>query len=102
MFLQLHSIPSKKPNPKTIDINTRFQYSKAIQPGMKSFNEFAVFADEIAPRCAGRKVLMYCTGGIRCEKASIMLKQRGVADVYQLKGGIHRYLDQFPDGGLYG
>ena len=47
------------------------------------------------------QVLMYCTGGIRCEKASIMLKQRGVQDVFQLSGGIHRYLERYPDGGLF-
>lgn len=42
---------------------------------------------------------MYCTGGIRCEKASAYLKHLGLENVYQLQGGIHRYLEQFPDGG---
>lgn len=43
----------------------------------------------------------YCTGGIRCERASALLVQRGLpADkVFQLEGGIHRYLEAFPDGG---
>ena len=82
--------------PIVIDVRNTFEHAigrfetaagaAAIEPGMKSFNEFAVFADRIAPECAGRKVLMYCTGGIRCEKASIMLKARGVDDVYQLSG----------------
>jgi hypothetical protein len=46
---------------------------------------------------------MYCTGGVRCEKASAMLRRRGVEDVSQLAGGIHRYLESFPSdrGGLF-
>jgi predicted sulfurtransferase len=44
---------------------------------------------------------MYCTGGIRCEKASAFMKSTGFSEVYQLKGGIHRYLEAFPDGGLF-
>ena len=42
---------------------------------------------------------MYCTGGVRCEKASAFLRTQGVQDVAQLAGGIHRYLEAFPDGG---
>lgn len=42
--------------------------------------------------------LFSCTGGIRCEKASVMLRKRGVNDVNQLSGGIHRYLEEFPNG----
>eukprot|EP00605_Chrysophyceae_sp_TOSAG23-4_P000948 GSChrysophyteH1.ASY1.ANO1.1048.1 assembled CDS len=41
---------------------------------------------------------MYCTGGIRCEKASAYLKAKGVGNVYQLQGGIHRYLEEYPSG----
>jgi predicted sulfurtransferase len=44
---------------------------------------------------------MYCTGGIRCEKASAYLKHLGIENVFQLQGGIHRYLEQFPDGGRF-
>ena len=55
------------------------------------------FADEAAEKWAseGTKVLMYCTGGIRCEKASAFLRSKGVADVFQLSGGIHRYLEKY-------
>ena len=42
-----------------------------------------------------KKVFMYCTGGIRCEKASVYLKARGVEEVYQLEGGIHKYIEHF-------
>lgn len=45
----------------------------------------------------------YCTGGVRCERASAYLREKGPAfsDVYQLAGGIQRYLEEFPDGGLF-
>jgi UPF0176 protein len=69
--------------------------TSAVAPGMKSFSEFDAFCERFAPKCQGKKVLMYCTGGIRCEKASAMLKERGVEDVSQLQGGIHRYLEQY-------
>lgn len=49
-----------------------------------------------------RPVYMYCTGGIRCERASALLRRRlGVKEVYQLSGGIHRYIDKFGSGGLF-
>lgn len=46
-------------------------------------------------------IYMYCTGGIRCEKASAYLCAKGYENVYQLQGGIHRYLEEYPDGGLF-
>lgn len=53
------------------------------------------------PLFEGKKVMMYCTGGIRCEKATAYLKTKGVDDVYQLEGGIHMYMERFTDGGLF-
>jgi UPF0176 protein len=47
------------------------------------------------------RCVLYCTGGIRCEKASSYLRAQGFDAVYQLQGGIHRYLEAFPDGGLF-
>ncbi len=44
---------------------------------------------------------MYCTGGIRCEKASAYLKAKGYNNVFQLQGGIHKYLEEFPQGGTF-
>jgi hypothetical protein len=48
-----------------------------------------------------KKVLLYCTGGIRCEKASVMLRRLGVDDVSQLQGGIHRYLELYGNAGHF-
>ena len=80
-----------------------FQYSHdkkaAINPNMVTFSSFdGQFCAENADYLKGKRVLMYCTGGIRCEKASVMLRKRGVDDVSQLSGGIHRYLEQYPSG----
>uniref|UniRef100_A0A7S2EFL2 Rhodanese domain-containing protein n=1 Tax=Ditylum brightwellii TaxID=49249 RepID=A0A7S2EFL2_9STRA len=74
----------------------------AINPNTTTFSSFdSTFCAANASSLANKTVLMYCTGGIRCEKASVMLKRRGVEDVYQLSGGIHEYVQQFGDGGFF-
>jgi predicted sulfurtransferase len=81
----------------------------AIQPEMVTFSTFdSNFCAKQADYLKDKKVLLYCTGGIRCEKASAMLRKRGVDDVSQLSGGIHNYLEAYPnttitntDGGGY-
>jgi UPF0176 protein len=65
----------------------------AINPGTESFREFPRFAQTLDP-CAHKKIAMFCTGGIRCEKASAYLLERGFEQVYQLDGGILDYLDK--------
>ena len=74
----------------------------AIEPGMQSYTEFESWAEMAAESLREKRVLMFCTGGVRCETASAMLRSRGVADVSQLSGGIHRYVEQFPSGGERG
>jgi len=85
------------------DDNIRNQEDKvAINPKMVTFASFDTsFCEKNAESLKDKKVLMYCTGGIRCEKASAMLRKRGVQDVSQLSGGIHRYLEQFGSGGFF-
>jgi UPF0176 protein len=69
----------------------------AVVPNIDNFTEFPRFLDEQAiPK--DKKVFMFCTGGIRCEKAQLEMKQRGYEQVYQLDGGILNYLEQFPNG----
>ncbi|KAH8059055.1 hypothetical protein JL722_5605 [Aureococcus anophagefferens] len=57
------------------------------------------FDEDVVGRARGKEVLMYCTGGVRCEKASAYLRSKGVEAVHQLDGGIHRFLERYPDGG---
>ena len=67
---------------------------------IRTMQEWKAYVDasDVVGRSRGRPVLMYCTGGVRCEKASAYLRSRGVGDVQQLDGGIHRFLEAFPDG----
>ena len=74
-------------------------FTNAVVPPIDHFRDFPAYVDENLALFKDKEVLMYCTGGIRCERASAYLKSKGVAkEVYQLEGGIHRYAEQFPDG----
>ena len=86
-------------------IDTRNQYEikvgrfeNAVDPGTEFFWEFADYVDKDLARGEhkDKKVAMYCTGGIRCEKATSYLLERGFEDVYHLHGGILRYLEEVP------
>lgn len=75
------------------------KFEDAIVPDIKNFRDFPAYVDANLEQFKDKKVLMYCTGGIRCEPASAYLKQKGIAqEVYQVLGGIHRYTEQYPDG----
>jgi UPF0176 protein len=86
--------------PDTLVIDTRnaFEvamgtFAGALDPGIQSFGQFKDFAARHLDPAKHRRVAMFCTGGIRCEKASAYLLARGFAEVYHLRGGILRYLD---------
>jgi UPF0176 protein len=90
--------------PDTLVIDTRnaFEvamgsFAGAIDPGIRSFGQFKDFAARALDPQKHRKIAMFCTGGIRCEKASSYLKSRGFAEVYHLKGGILKYLEAVPE-----
>jgi UPF0176 protein len=77
-----------------LDARKPFEYEvgsfkKAINPKIKHFREFPKYLNKLNKK---KQIAMFCTGGIRCEKASIYLKQKGFKNVYQLKGGILNYL----------
>ena len=95
-------------DPDTLVIDTRNHYETAIGsfdgaivPGTDSFRDFPQWAesklrpllDDIAPN----RIAMFCTGGIRCEKASSYLQQQGFGEVHHLKGGILKYLEKVPE-----
>ena len=72
-------------------------FARALDPATKSFTEFKDFvADNLDP-ARDKKVAMFCTGGIRCEKASSYLLSQGFEEVFHLKGGILGYLEQVPE-----
>jgi len=85
----------------TLLIDTRNHYEvevgsfpRALDPGTDSFREFPAFAETLSDEDRSRPVAMYCTGGIRCEKAAALLLGLGFREVYQLEGGILNYLEQ--------
>ncbi len=72
-------------------------FEGALDPSIASFGEFKDFAARHLDPVRHRRIAMFCTGGIRCEKASAHLLARGFAEVYHLKGGILKYLEQVPE-----
>ena len=90
--------------PDTLLIDTRnaFEvamgtFEGAVDPGIQSFGQFKEFAAHHLDPVRHRRVAMFCTGGIRCEKASAYLLARGFTEVYHLKGGILKYLEGVPE-----
>ncbi|NOX68472.1 MAG: rhodanese-related sulfurtransferase [Gammaproteobacteria bacterium] len=86
-------------NPETLIIDTRNRYEievgtfpNAVDPGNTSFREFPQFARELAMADKKRPLAMFCTGGIRCEKATALMLELGFTEVNQLHGGIINYL----------
>ena len=95
-------------DPGTLVIDTRNRYEVAIgtfegaiDPGTESFREFPEWVErELRPLVAERQptaIAMFCTGGIRCEKATAYLQQQGFEGVHHLEGGILRYLEEVPE-----
>lgn len=76
-----------------------------IDPLTRQFSDFPKFIkgeDGVEEELKKKKaILMYCTGGVRCERASQFLRSRGIDNLYQLEGGIHAYQEAFPDGGYF-
>ncbi|MGO8911303.1 MAG: rhodanese-related sulfurtransferase [Bradyrhizobium sp.] len=90
------------PDTFLIDTRNAFEvalgsFEGAVDPGIKSFGQFKDFAARHLDPAKHRRIAMFCTGGIRCEKASSYLLSRGFAEVYHLKGGILKYLEGIPE-----
>ncbi|HEY3697932.1 MAG TPA: rhodanese-related sulfurtransferase [Spongiibacteraceae bacterium] len=89
-------------DPAVLVIDTRNDYEveigtfeNALNPQLQTFREFPQYVQQIDP-AKHKKVAMFCTGGIRCEKASALMLKAGFEEVYHLKGGILKYLEQMP------
>ena len=92
-------------DPDVVLIDTRNDYEVeigtfegAINPETETFREFPKWVEDNKDRLNKTKVAMFCTGGIRCEKASSYMKQQGYDEVFHLKGGILKYLETQPEG----
>ncbi|MFN4058635.1 MAG: rhodanese-related sulfurtransferase [Roseinatronobacter sp.] len=89
--------------PDVVVIDTRNEYEVAIgsfqgaiDPGTQSFRDFPAWWEQNKDRFHNKRVAMFCTGGIRCEKSTNYLLGQGVQDVFHLKGGILKYLEEVP------
>ncbi|KRA84438.1 rhodanese-related sulfurtransferase [Altererythrobacter sp. Root672] len=90
------------PNTVLIDTRNAFEVSYgsfdgAVNPQTQAFGDFPGWWRANAQTFAGKRIAMYCTGGIRCEKSTAFLRAEGVDDVVHLKGGILAYLEQVPE-----
>lgn len=90
-------------DPDVIVIDTRNTYEVefgtfkgAINPNLETFGEFPQYVQEQLNPEKHQKVAMFCTGGIRCEKASAYMLSQGFSEVYHLKGGILKYIEEVP------
>jgi len=90
-------------DPEVLVIDTRNTYEVdigsfkgAINPKTKSFREFPEYVDQHLDPKQHKKVALFCTGGIRCEKATSFMVKKGFKEVYHLKGGILNYLKEVP------
>ena len=102
---QAHELIAQKPeNLVIIDCRNRAESAigrieNAVIPDTTYFREFPEYVDKHLDDLKDKQVLMYCTGGVRCERASAYIKSKGVAqEVYHIKGGVHRYVEEFPNG----
>jgi len=102
---QTHALFENKPDDLII-LDTRNDYESkigtfkdAITPDIRNFRDLPEYLDNNIDQFKDKKVLMFCTGGVRCERATAYLKEKDVAqEVYQIEGGIERYVKKFPDG----
>jgi UPF0176 protein len=89
----------EEPDVVVVDVRNRYEseagkFANAIACDIEHFRELPSYVDRLAEH-KDRKVLMYCTGGIRCEKASALFRSKGFRNVFQLHGGIVTYQEQF-------
>ena len=91
-------------DPDVLVIDTRNQYEvevgsfrNAVNPATDSFRQFPEYVKNNLDPQKHKKIAMFCTGGIRCEKSTAYLKEQGFEEVYHLKGGILKYLEEMPE-----
>lgn len=90
-------------DPEVLLVDTRNDYEveigtfkNAVNPDTETFREFPDYVAQNLDKTKHKKVAMFCTGGIRCEKSTAYLKEQGFEEVYHLEGGILKYLEEVP------
>ena len=98
---ELNKLLDKKEDITLLDARNDYEtktgkFNNAITLSIETFRDFPKAVKNL-DKIKNKKIVMYCTGGIRCEKASAYLKQQGFSDVHQLDGGIINYINQYPN-----
>ena len=88
----------KDPEVMLIDVRNHYEigigrFPNSIHPNSDSFKQFSDYVNRHLDSASNKKIAMYCTGGIRCEKASAFMLDQGFKNVYQLEGGVLKYLE---------
>lgn len=105
---EVHELITNNKDLVIIDTRNDYEYEigtfrNAMLSDIKNFRDFPQYIEDHLDEFKDKEVLMFCTGGIRCERATSVLMVRNVAkQVYQIKGGIHRYIEKYPDGHFRG
>jgi UPF0176 protein len=91
----------RAPDVAVIDTRNTYEvaigtFQGAVDPGTRQFRDFPAWWADNAQAFAGKRIAMFCTGGIRCEKSTNFLLSQGVSQVFHLQGGILKYLEQVP------
>jgi len=102
-YVEPHAWNALITDPDTIVIDTRNAYevrvgsfAGAIDPATESFRDFPTWVRANREQLADKRIAMFCTGGIRCEKATALVRAEGFDDVHHLRGGILNYLEHVP------
>ena len=102
---QTHKLLENKPEDLVVlDVRNDFEsaigtFKDAVKAPIKHFRDFPAYIDKSLNQFKDKKVLMFCTGGVRCERATAYLNKKDVAsEVYQIDGGIHEYVEKYPEG----
>ncbi len=102
-YVDAHEWNALLEDPEVLVIDTRNEYElaigtfkNAVNPHISTFTEFVPYVETQLNPTQTKKVAMFCTGGIRCEKASSFMLNHGFESVYHLKGGILKYLEEIP------
>ncbi|UTF61415.1 rhodanese-related sulfurtransferase [Gilvimarinus sp. DA14] len=90
------------PDVLVVDTRNHYEYAigsfeRAVDPETETFREFPDYVNQNLDPQKHKKVAMFCTGGIRCEKATAYMKEQGFDEVYHLEGGILKYLEEVPE-----
>ncbi len=99
--IELNNIIDNKEDVIILDARNNYEskigkFKNAITPNIETFREFKKLKKSLL-KYKDKKIITYCTGGVRCEKASAFLKEIGFKNVFQLEGGILDYINKFPD-----